>query len=92
MHSYTPALLHSYTPTLLHSYAIQVFLYYVAGKWLVSDRRVDMEAGAARGVMFLSDTALTPDQHRETEVWCIPDGTGTFVGNAEIRIRRQAVE
>jgi hypothetical protein len=68
----------------------EIFVYYVAGKWLVSERRDDMEVGAARGIIFLSSTALTPDQHGAAEVWRIPDGTGTFVENAEVRIRRQA--
>jgi hypothetical protein len=50
-------------------------MYYASNKeWFINDW-ASMEAGMARGCMYVASTALTPDQ--VTETWRVDDGTAT---------------
>jgi hypothetical protein len=64
------------------------FMYYASShnEWWISFRE-SMEAGEARGWMYVASTALTPD--KTTEGWRVSDGTvtGTWHDAPKVRAR-----
>lgn len=61
------------------------FMYYASSdKWYIGSRE-GIEAGKTYGWLCVASTALTPD--KITEMWQVPDGTGTWPDALKVRAR-----